>query len=150
MDIKNAEDRVKNFMFTMLLPGANDQFFAVKSEVFTINIIDQPIGLSLFVNGSADNKNIELGNALAFGPLVAGGNQQLLAEASASREGAHLPQHPHQAAGSRGLKVLNHQDSSLALQPPAVVGVSSHKDLRGFLRKGICQGIIPYCCDDGH
>ena len=65
-DIKNAEDRVKNFTFTMLLPGANEQFFAVKSETFTINIIDQPIGLSLFINGSADNKNVELGNSLAF------------------------------------------------------------------------------------
>lgn len=65
-DIKSAEERIRNFTLALLLPGANEQFFVIKQEDFTINIIDQPIGLSLFVNGSADNKNVELGSALAF------------------------------------------------------------------------------------
>lgn len=66
LEIKSTEQRTREFAFSLLLPMENGQYAAVKKEKFAINIIDQPIGLSLFVNGSADNKSVELGNSLAF------------------------------------------------------------------------------------
>lgn len=62
----NDEDRLKKFSYQLLMKGVEDQYYPIMTEEFEIKIIDQAITSYLIINGSAGNRNIELGENLTF------------------------------------------------------------------------------------
>ncbi|MBT5338056.1 hypothetical protein HN858_03690 [Candidatus Falkowbacteria bacterium] len=66
MNILSDNDRTKTFLLELLLLGNEEQYFKVHEEELSIKIIDQAINTYTIVNGTTENKNIELGQDLDF------------------------------------------------------------------------------------
>jgi len=73
MAFKNDEDRKQSFAVNFYLPGKDGQYHLINQEEFEIKIIDQAVNTYLIINGSTENKNIELSQTLTFS-LIAKNN----------------------------------------------------------------------------
>jgi hypothetical protein len=66
----NEEQRTQKFNVKFMFLGNEEEYFAVMEEEFEIKIVDQAIASYLIINGSADNKNVSLGDSLTISSIV--------------------------------------------------------------------------------
>jgi len=70
MKIENDNDRNKEFVAQIFVSDVDSQFYQIGEQKFSIKIIDQALTAYLIVNGSTENKNIQLGDLLTFSTVV--------------------------------------------------------------------------------
>lgn len=66
----NEADRTKVFALNFYAEGEDNQYCLVKNSQFEIKITEQSLNATLIINGSTDNKDIELGNILTFSAIA--------------------------------------------------------------------------------
>jgi len=76
LTFSNQESREQNFAITVSIPDADEQYHVIEEKEFTIKIIDQAIATYLIINGSSENKNIELENNLTFSLILKNNGDQ--------------------------------------------------------------------------
>jgi hypothetical protein len=76
MIFNTEEDREQKFTIDFSLPGKDDQYFKILQHEFTIKVIDQAINTYLIINGTTENKNIELGDTLILTILAKNNGSQ--------------------------------------------------------------------------
>ncbi|MBT4722736.1 hypothetical protein HN958_00495 [Candidatus Falkowbacteria bacterium] len=76
LEFTNDEDRVQKFNVKLLLLGNEEEYFPIIDEDFEIKIVDQAIASYIIINGSADNKNVQLGETLTISSVVKNNGDQ--------------------------------------------------------------------------
>jgi uncharacterized repeat protein (TIGR01451 family) len=67
---ETEQDRSQLFKVQVQAKGVNDQYYLVAEQEFTVKITDQALLAYLIVNGSSENKTVELGNILTYSVVV--------------------------------------------------------------------------------
>ena len=66
LKFNNEDERQQKFIFDLYLPGNDDIDYKVQTEEINTKIIDQAINTYTIINGTTENKNVELGQTLEF------------------------------------------------------------------------------------
>jgi uncharacterized repeat protein (TIGR01451 family) len=66
MSIETSEDRLQDFQIEIQYPNQDQQFFTQQEKTVTTKIVDQAFVAYMIINGSSENKNVNLEDILHF------------------------------------------------------------------------------------